>query len=276
LEAIVEPGTKSGQGHEDQWLGYLSQAGVEYDQPIVVRGETFKIGDLATQAQWDIHDGMEATWTLMALSSYLPSDAEWMAKDGSKWNLERIIKMEAAQDMNASACGGSHRLYGMSSALNRYLSDGGKLTGGWQDADAKIQQAISSCQQFQQPDGGFSTKFFARSASSPDIALRINTTGHQLEFLAMALPGDQIKDPWVTRSVVFLCDLLEQTKDMPLECAGLYHAVHGLKLYRERCFGAYSAAETPDGDESDAPAPTDQSPAAANPEADSEGAPAKT
>ena len=95
LEAILEAGSNTGQGHEDQWVGYLSQCGITLDDSLVVGGQTFKVRDLITQAQWDIYDGMEATWTLMAFSTYLPLDAEWTAKDGTKWTIERMVGMEA-------------------------------------------------------------------------------------------------------------------------------------------------------------------------------------
>lgn len=236
LEGVLEPGTKSGQGHEDQWLGYLSQAGLGLDDPLLVQGETFKVADLVTQAQWDIHEGQEATWTLMALGTLLPLDAKWNAKDGSEWTLERIIAMESAQELNSSACGGSHRLYGITATLKRYRESGDPLTGGWLAAAEKVAQAVAAARQFQQPDGGFSTKFFDRSATSADIGLRINTTGHVLEFLMLALDDKQFQEPWVHRAAHYLLDMLEATEDAPLECGGLYHAAHALKLYRQRRF----------------------------------------
>src|SRR5262249_34997290 len=41
LKAIVEAGSKTGQGHEDQWLGYLSQCGLPTDPKIVVAREPY-------------------------------------------------------------------------------------------------------------------------------------------------------------------------------------------------------------------------------------------
>ncbi len=234
LDAVLEAGTKTGQGHEDQWMGYIAQCDIPWVQPITFQGKTYKFGDMITQAQWDIYDGMEASWTLIGLSSYLPMDAKWKAKDGSEWTLERIIAMESAQDLAESACGGSHRMVGITYALNRYLAEGGQLRGGWKAADDKVQSTIAACKQFQQPDGSLSTNYFERAATSPDVALRINTTGHQLEFLVMALTEAQLREPWVTRSVVHLCELLKQTRDLPIECGSLYHAAHGLVLYRLR------------------------------------------
>jgi hypothetical protein len=241
LEAVLEAGTKTGQGHEDQWLGYLSQCELPIDQPIKVGDATYTVRDLITQSQWDIYDGMEATWTLMALGTYLPLDAEWTAKDGSKWNIDRVVRMEADQSLADSACGGTHRLYALTRARNRYLAEGGQLTdntqGTWELTDKKIKDAIAAAREFQQPDGSFSTNYFARAAASAEIDARISTSGHVLEFLMVALPDEQIREPWVTRAVLHLVDCLEKTQKFDLECGALYHAAHGLRLYRERRFG---------------------------------------
>lgn len=237
LDALLEVGTKSGQGHEDQWLGYMSQTGIDPDQPIVVAGKTYKFADLITQAQWDIYPGMEATWTLMGLSSYLPLDTKWTAKDGQEWTIERIVAQEAAQNLSESPCGGTHRMYGLAMGLNRYLAEGRPLEGGWLAADAKIKQAIADAHRWQQPNGLFSTSYFARSGASPDIALQMSTSGHVFEFLAMAMTDEELKEPWMTEAANALCGLFEETREMPVECASLYHAAHGLILYRLRRFG---------------------------------------
>lgn len=241
LEAVLEAGSKTGQGHEDQWLGYLSQAGLTTDQKITVEGQDFTVNDLITQAQWDIYDGMEATWTLMAFSTYLPLDTKWEAKDGSTWTIPRIVEMESAQKLDDSACGGTHRMYGIAVALKRYLAEGGKADpagdGPWDHAQRKVNEAVEAARKFQQPDGGFSTNYFARPATSPEIATRISTTGHTLEFLTVALSDDELKQPWVTRAAFNLVENLEKTQKFDLECGALYHAAHGLEIYRDRRFG---------------------------------------
>lgn len=237
LKAVLESGSRSGQGHPDQWLGYLSLCGLEPDHPIIVQGRTYTLFDLVTQAQADIYDGMEASWTLMGLSTYLPLDATWTAADGSEWDLERIVAMEAAQDINESACGGTHRLSGLSVALNRYLAEGGELTGGWLEAEEVIRKAVETAKRYQQPDGAFSTSYFERPGNAPDLALRMGTTGHTLEFLCYALNDEELAEEWVKASVTQLCKIFRQTRDLPIECGALYHAARGLQLYRLRRFG---------------------------------------
>ncbi len=250
LEAVLDAGSKTGQGHEDQWLGYLSQCGLNVDEPITVDGQQYQVNDLITQAQWDIYDGMEASWTLMAFATYLPLDVEWQAKDGTTWTISRIVEMEAAQNLDESACGGTHRMYGLAVALNRYLRDGGKVDpdgdGPWDKAQRKVDEAIVAARRNQQPDGSFSTNYFARPATSPEIATRIGASGHTLEFLTVALSDEQLKQPWVARAAINMVESLERTRKFDLECGALYHAAHGLELYRARRFGPRSGNSKPE------------------------------
>jgi hypothetical protein len=136
-------------------------------------------------------------------------------------------------------------MYGIAVALKRYLAEGGKTDpagdGPWDHAQRKVSEAVESARKFQQPDGSFSTNYFARPATSPEIATRISTTGHTLEFLTVALSDDDLQQPWVTRAAVNLVENLEKTQKFDLECGALYHAAHGLEIYRDRRFGPRSA-----------------------------------
>jgi hypothetical protein len=239
LQAILEGGTKTGQGHQDQWLGYLSHCELTPDQTIVVDGETYTIANLLDQSCWECRQGQEASWTLMGLSSNLPTDATWQAADGQAWSQERLVEMEAAQDLNASACGGTHRLYGLTMALRRHQEQHPQqpLSGGWLAADERIRWAVEQARANQQPDGSFSTAYFQRPATSNLVLDKLGSTGHTLEFLTLALDDGALKEPWVTRAAAYLCKLMRQTRDQPLECGALFHAAHGLHLYRLRRFG---------------------------------------
>ncbi|MCK4686244.1 MAG: ADP-ribosylation factor-directed GTPase activating protein isoform b, partial [Pirellulales bacterium] len=56
------------------------------------------------------------------------------------------------------------------------------------------------------------------------------------EFLAVALPAERLCEPWVLRAAERLVITLEQTADIDIECGALYHAAHGLLLYRDRLY----------------------------------------
>jgi hypothetical protein len=249
LRAVIEPGSTMGQGHPDQWLGYLSQCGVAADRggrlvggipldtALVVGGRPHAVADLLDRAKADIRPGQEATWTLMALSAYEAPDASWTAGDGAAWSVERVVAMEAEAEIFRAACGGAHRLYGLAAAIDARRRAGlGPVPAdsGWAAAEAVLEECIDRARRFQQADGSFSTHTFERPATSPDVFARLSATGHVFEVLALALDDERLAEPWVTRAARRLVALLEQTADIDVECGGLYHAAHGLALYRAR------------------------------------------
>jgi len=254
--AVVEEGSTMGQGHPDQWLGYLAQCGVAsgaaaghvggvpLDTPLVVGGRRFTVADLLAQARHDIRPGQEATWTLMALAAWLPPDAAWTSGAGEAWTTERVVAMEADADVFSAACGGAHRAYGLAMALDaRRRATGEPPTGGWAEAAAVLDDLVDRARRFQQPDGSFSVHSFERPGTSPDVFARLGATGHVFEVLAVALDDERLAEPWVTRAADRLVTLLEQTADLDVECGALYHSAHGLAIYRRRVCNAVATAD---------------------------------
>jgi hypothetical protein len=256
--AVIEEGSTMGQGHPDQWLGYLSQcgvaadgdalvAGLPLDTKLVVGGRDATLADLLAQARHDIHPGQECSWTLMALTAYLPLDAAWEAGDGRRWTTEDVVRMEAEADIFGAACGGSHRLYGLATAVNAYRAahPGGPPAGsGWAAAEETLADCIDRARRYQQPDGSFSVAYFERPAASPDAFATLGATGHVFEVLALVLDSESLAEPWVTRAATRLVTLLERTADLDVECGALYHAAHGLAIYRRRtCLAAADPVE---------------------------------
>ncbi len=256
--AVVEEGSTMGQGHPDQWLGYLSQCGVAtggdglvgglpLDTKLMVGNSERTLADLFTQARHDIRPGQECSWTLMALTAYLPVDAAWEAGDGRRWTTEDVVRMEAEADILGAACGGSHRLYGLATAVNAYRAahpEGPPAESGWAAAEDVLADCIDRARRFQQPDGSFSVDYFERPAASPDAFATLGATGHVFEVLALVLDDDSLAEPWVTRAATRLVTLLERTADVDVECGALYHAAHGLAIYRRRtCLAAADRVE---------------------------------
>ena len=242
LRAILEPGQMIGQGHADQWLAIIAQANLPLEATIRVGERDFSIGDFLAQVKWDVPTNVERewSWTLIAVTHYLDSDSKWTASDGQTWSVEKLIREESAQALESSTCGGTHRLIGISMALHRRRKDKGAMTAAWAEAEALVTRAVSLAHQYQNADGSFSSNYFSRSGISADNAKILSTTGHTLELLAITLPQDQLTEPWVVRSVDRLCQLLEDSEHVPLECGALYHAVHGLAIYRNRVASSQS------------------------------------
>ncbi len=257
LRGEIEAG-KFGQGHDDQWLAILSQWNVPITRTLNVAGREFTVYDMVKRTMYDCWEGKESSWTVIALSKHLePIDQKWIATDREEWTLERLVAMEAGpiydeevgrEKILEGACGGTHRLIGLSIALNNYRArkPDAELTGGWEAARRRIEWAVDQAQANQSPNGAFSILFFARPSNSTNIDEHLAATGHILEFLTFALPKKQLEAPWIQRAVVYLCGVLDRTRHLDLECGALYHAAHGLVLYREKVFGPREGAVRPD------------------------------
>ena len=255
VAAELRPGSKAAQGHPDQWIGILSQAGLDgihglnANETLVVQGKKYTVDDMVRQGEWELYPGMESPWLIWALTAYRPLDYQWTAKDGQQWTFERLVDMDAGLPVvgEGASCGGTHRLYGLTVAVNRYMKEThtpeNKLTGGWKKADDVVQDCVRKAREFQQPDGSFSTLFFVRPSTSPDVDTMLHATGHTLEWLDVALTQQQLEQPWVTAAVDRLCQLLEDNKDRALDCGALYHAIRGLRIYRERRFGPHDISD---------------------------------
>jgi hypothetical protein len=243
--ATVIAEDKMGQGHADQWLGYLSDCHLPLDEPIVVEGEKHTIADYIDQAKLDVHKNttLEYSWTLMALTAYYPTDYKWKAGDGSEWSIEKLVEIELGHNLDASACGGSHRMTGLTMAYNRHVVAGKSVTGVWKKLQDRIRECIDKAHQLQNPDGSLSSNYFARPGKSADLAVCMGSAGHVMEFLATAMDKDELQQPWVKRAVLDVCKTFRKTKPVDVECGALFHAAHGLVLYREKVFGPRSFAK---------------------------------
>ena len=236
VNAYVEAGSYVGQGHVDQFLGYLSQTGLPRTTQVKVGDQSVTIEDWARTAQYQVPNNpyREYSWTLIALTNYFPDEVTWKGADGKDWTLEPIVEFEAKQDIGNSPCGGMHRLMGLAHSVRYWKKRGEGFRGGWALAQSTVQDAIATCRKFQNSDGTFSANYTVRPGTSSDLSTRIGTTGHTLEFLAYALEPKELQEEWVGRSVRRLCELLDVASEVELECGGLYHGLAGLRIYRER------------------------------------------
>ena len=81
-------------------------------------------------------------------------------------------------------------------------------------------------------------RLFSSRAGIPDANRRINTTGHILEWLSLAMTDEELKEPWMQSAANALAMLILDNERTALEGGGMYHAVHGLLLYTNRVYGS--------------------------------------
>ncbi len=233
IQARIGPGV---QGHPGQFLAMLAQSRVKTDYPLLIEGQRFTVADLIQYEKETCRPKTELTFKLIAFMHYLKSDDRWKSNDGQIWDLPRLIKEELAQPIVGAACGGTHRMTGFSYAVRKREQRGEPFTGQWERAKIFVDDFHEYAFRLQNPDGSFSTDWFAGRADNGPPSRRLETTGHITEWLAYSLDKEKLVEPRMVKSVSYLTNLLIEHRDEKWGIGPLGHGLHALAMYDERIF----------------------------------------
>lgn len=238
-----------GQGHQDQYVAEIAQLGMPLHRKMIVLGKEYTFEDLVNEskARARVSEPQELSWTLVALSQYYGTDFVWTNRLGEKLHFEDIVKAEVEASVERAACGGTHRLFGLTWAYYLHRKNGGKRNELWEKVAKRIRDYKAAARKFQdRRSGQFSTQYLEKAGGNRVPAVRkINTTGHVLEWLALAMTDEELKQDWVQHAARALSLLIEESRGDPLEGGSLYHATHGLQIYYDRLFKAEKKSVLP-------------------------------
>jgi hypothetical protein len=230
------------QGHHGQMLAMLAQARVKSDYPIRVEGREFTIEDLIAEEKLTCYPRTELTFKLIGLQQYLDIEETWINDQGMTWDFPTLIREEMRQPVRTAACGGTHRLSGLSLAVKKRERSGLPVDGEY----AKAKQFVANYQNYayrlQNSDGSLSTEWFRGPGSDADLDRRLKTTGHTLEWLVYSANDKQLQYHRTVRAVNYLCNLLWANRTRDWEAGPLGHAIHALVLYDRLAFAPYDQA----------------------------------
>ncbi|HEY5313275.1 MAG TPA: hypothetical protein VIK18_12180 [Pirellulales bacterium] len=232
------------QGHQGQLLAILAQSHVPKDYSLLVGARKFTVADLIESEKQLCETDMELTFKLISLAHYLDSDASWKNFQGQNWSIQRLIREEIKAPIVGAACGGTHRLMGLSYAVHKRIESGKPLSGEFQRAKTYTDDFHAYTYKLQNSDGSFSTDWFRAAAASSDVGRRLQTTGHILEWLVYSLPADELTDPRIVRAVTYLSGMLLADVQHPWEIGTLGHGLHALVLYDQRVFKPLEGLDT--------------------------------
>ena len=222
------------EGHANQFLAILSMCGVELDRKFGTSSGQVTMRGMINNAQKTLKEKDEPTWTLWALSRYLPSSARWRSEDGESWSIEKLVQDQTAKPMQGAPCGGTHGLFALAHARNVYLRQRKPLRGVWLQAEYKIRKHINTARMQQNADGTLSSNFFRSKEYDPDFNKRMASAGHILEFLMIALPQNELGERWVRRAIEATARDLLNNRKAYVKCSPLYHSVNALNIYLDR------------------------------------------
>lgn len=222
------------EGHKNQSLAILAMADVPLDHQVQTPDGPITVADMVENAKKEMQENEEVTWSLWALVHYLGPDATWLDQKGEEWRIEDLVYMQNATITNESPCGGTHALFALAYARNTYRNAGHRLRSYWLEADQKLQRYIEEAKAMQNLDGSFSYDYFFQKSACENFQERLETTGHTLEFLMMALPDERMNEEWVRKAVSLLANDIIDNKGEKVDYSALYHAIDGLVIYRNR------------------------------------------
>ncbi len=232
LQALKGPGV---QGHHGQFLAMLAQSRVMLDYPIKVEGRDFTVADLVEFEKATCIPRSELTFKLIALAHYLDDlDDTWQSEYGHSWSIPRLIQEEITQPISGAPCGGTHRLFGLSYAVQRRTRAGEPIDGEYARAQKYIRAYHRYTFGLQNRDGSFSTEWFTRPGNRNDVGRKIQTSGHILEWLVLSLSEDEFQGDAMCRAINFLSGALISGQHRQWEIGPLGHALHALLMYDQR------------------------------------------
>lgn len=231
------------QGHHGQLLAMLAQAKIKRTYPMLVEGHELTIEDLIRMEMDTCYPRSELTFKLIGLMHYLKSDTTWVNDQGMEWDLPRLVSEELNQPIRGAACGGTHRLSGLTLAYKTRQRRDEPVDGVYRQAQQFVRRYQQYAYRLQNSDGSLSTEWFRGPGSDPDIDRRLKTTGHILEWLLYAATEKELHYWRTQRAVNYLANLMWSNRNHEWDSGGLGHAIHALYLYDKRVFKPYD--ETP-------------------------------
>lgn len=226
------------EGHTGQFLAILGQSRVMIDYPLLVKGRQFTVADLVENCQLSCTSGkdVELTFLLIGLSHYLHPNTVWKSREGETWSIPRLIREEISKPIHGAACGGTHRLMGLSYAVRKCRQHDLPLAGEYQRAAAYVADYINYALKLQNSDGSLSTEWFTGRGSRQDIDRRLQTTGHMLEWIVFASPAENLRDPRIVNAVDYVSRILIANRDHAWKLGHLGHGLRSLSLYNRQVF----------------------------------------
>jgi hypothetical protein len=241
------------QERPGELLAVLAQSGVRDDYELRVGDARRAVADLVAYEKLTCQSGTDLSGKLIGLAFYLDEDQPWKDETGQDWSLARMVEEELDRPVGVDDVEATDRLLGLSYALDRRVRRQQPVDGPFLRARDHTAEFRNYVLKLQNPDGSWHPRFFAVTGASSDSEGLLRSTGHILEWLALATPDAELDDPRLVRSVAYVTAILNQqasrrgsTSITPRQIAARMHALRALSVYNRRFFKAADAAKPSD------------------------------
>jgi hypothetical protein len=153
-----------------------------------------------------------------------------------EWSIPRLISEELRQPVRGAACGGTHRLSGLTLAYKTREKRGEPVEGEYLRAKKFVRKYQQYAYRLQNGDGSFSTEWFRGPGNEESLDRKLKTTGHLLEWLLYAADEKELNHWRTTKATNYLANIMINNRNKDWEAGPLGHAIHALLLYDRMIF----------------------------------------
>lgn len=227
------------QGHANQFLAYLSMAGVPLDAQVLVGKRALTVQQLVDSSLYEIHRDTDLSWTVIAYAAYLQPEQTWDTKFG-----ERLCFFDVVQwllDKPEVACDGAHFLCAAAMVLAQPQWKVRLTTTQRYRCERIIDEKVTVIRD----SGLWSSEDLSEFVSDRPTAGVMQSRGHALEWITNRLGADQLCESWIVDAVEQLLDAIELEHEFlfaneiayskkPAGYGSLGHAMSGLRRWSKK------------------------------------------
>lgn len=221
-------------------------------------------------------DGNELGWTLIAFSRAQLVLSSWTNEKGRQVYFTDLLQVALDRPIEWGSDEGLNEQIGIAVALYEYKKnrlsealaaydafkkknvgaagekpaiDTIELRGIWKEAQDHVDKVIAILKKNQNFDGTFSKSWHTAKKPSRDLGELLLFTGQALDFLAVALNDNQLKEDWMRKTVTGLSGAIIKNKyRLQDKNWALTRAAHALMFYRFRIMNTGNPfPKSPDG-----------------------------
>ncbi len=236
--------------HDNNFLHLAAEIGLPLDTPMRWAGRRFTLADVFAHACAWFDPAQELEFTAVAFALYLQPGASWMNRFGERYDLNHVAEALVDRDLMKCTCYGTHVPYALAVLLavdeqEPVLSERVRLR-----VQERLKAIAVDLENSQGAAGWWDRRWAGELQSKvpfePEEIELIRSTGHHLEWMALAPPECRPNDAYIRRTVRFLLKVLDQFH-MSIPQAYYFtacsHAGHALVLLADRRYAREFMAE---------------------------------
>lgn len=200
--------------HDNNFLHLAAEIGLPIDTPLLWGGRRFTLADVFDHSFYWFDLAQELEFTAVAYGMYLLPRASWTNRFGESYSLDRVAEELVDRDLTKCSCYGTHVPYALAVLLavdeqEPVLSD--QVS---QKARRRLRVFADNLEKSQSAAGWWNRKWTPELRSkkpfeSEEIEL-VRSTGHHLEWIALAPAECRPSDACVRRTIQRLLNVLSK------------------------------------------------------------------